>query len=481
MATDSRFIKMDGAFARPSSSILTVPPGGFSGFAGLTPVGQSTIPQTITANQGAPLPSTPTMQTPPPVTPNVATPAIPPTGIAAPTPQAPATNGGQDPNDIVNNFMLGLVKSAQGVDVNALNQKTLDLQAEQQKLEREQNARNGAAIPVAGPNGDYHFSPAQLDAIRNGSVSALGPLFDANKYEQAKNQQKIDNYNTLVTKIAGYSTNLAEKMVAPDSVITAAVNIIEGNPDKMSATLSALPNDATRTKVLAAINPDKLKDTSAGATYDEQGNMIDPGNYSTLEISRLNTAANKATTAFRGTQVYKFATNAPTYISKINAAAENPGSVSDQELLDAITQLNTGGGRVTEGQVHIILNGKSLADSWGAWTNKLSTGGVLSDAQRQEVIKLAQATSENFINNYDKAYQPLAANLKKQQIPEQFWGISTPQSLRGDEPSLVGTNLPEIPANYHYDYETDYKNAEDAIAAGKDPTQVWAYFHKLYK
>lgn len=171
---------------------------------------------------------------------------------------------------------------------------------------------------------------------------------------------------------------------------------------------------------------------SGATTVDENGNIISTGNLSTLEIGRFNLAATRATKVFRDTMAFKAAQNADFYISKLKAANENVGSIGDQEILDSISQFNTGGGRVTEAQVNLILAGKSLPDTVNAWTNKVKNGGILSDSQRKQALKLATATAEEFIKNYEKKYTPLKEKLQKQGIPEEFWGIPSPEQLNGE-------------------------------------------------
>jgi len=189
--------------------------------------------------------------------------------------------------------------------------------------------------------------------------------------------------------------------------------------------------DANRKKSIAAAG------VAGTITLDENGNVIATGNLSTLDINRFNLAATRATKTFRESMVFKTAQNAEFYLSKIKAANDNVGSIGDQEILDSISQFNTGGGRVTESQVNIILKGKSFTDSVNTWSNKLKKGGLLSDAQRKEALELATATAENFQANYKAKYDNLATNLSKQGIPQEFWGMPTPDQLSAE----VSTDL----------------------------------------
>ena len=191
---------------------------------------------------------------------------------------------------------------------------------------------------------------------------------------------------------------------------------------------------------------DAGKTPAAGYTLDENGNVIDGGDFSTLDIGRFNLASNRATKVFRDSMAFKSAQNAGFYLAKLKAA-EQGGSINDQEILDSISQFNTGGGRVTEAQVNIILHGRSLGDTVNTWYNQMKNGGVLSDEQRHRALALAKATADEFLKNYEDKYKPLAANLIKQRIPQEFWGVPTPDQLRaeyGGDPATGGDLPPGV-------------------------------------
>lgn len=200
----------------------------------------------------------------------------------------------------------------------------------------------------------------------------------------------------------------------------------------------------------------KSAGTVPGTTVDENGNVVITGNLNALDIGRYNLAATRATKTFRDTQAFKAATNAGFYISKIDSAVKNTGSIGDQEILDAISQFNTGGGRVTEAQVGLILGGKSFSDTINAWTNKVKNGGILSDNQREQALKLATTTKDSFLKNYEEKYTPLSENLTKQGIPKEFWGIPSPEQLRGEGTPDAKTQV----ENYQQDNTISDTDAE---------------------
>lgn len=147
------------------------------------------------------------------------------------------------------------------------------------------------------------------------------------------------------------------------------------------------------------------------------------GTYSPLAASRETLAASRIANNFIELPQYQLTANGLPYLQRIDAAIKTPGSVSDQDLLDSLTKLNTAGNAISDAQVKIITDGKSLADIAGTWGNKLANGGVLSNNQRNQI----QTIAKNIYSNYKKGYQPVydqvTAQLSAAGIPKQFWTI----------------------------------------------------------
>ncbi len=179
--------------------------------------------------------------------------------------------------------------------------------------------------------------------------------------------------------------------------------------------------------------------------------------YTPLAASRFTTAANKIVSNFVDLPAYKLTAGGQLYLGRIAAAMQTPGSISDQDLLDSLTKLNTGGNAISDAQVRLITDGKSLSDWANVLSNKLGTGGVLSDTQRNQIQQLAQ----NIFSSYQKAYQPVydqaTSQLQAAGIPKAFWTIpdlntltakadqtSNPKSLTPDQ--LKANNALYTPA-----------------------------------
>lgn len=168
---------------------------------------------------------------------------------------------------------------------------------------------------------------------------------------------------------------------------------------------------------------------------------------SPLNIRRWTLSANAAVKPYTELSAYKLVQNAAPFLSRIEAAKDIPGSVSDQELLDSVTKLNTGGNQVTEAQVGIVLKGKSLADQVNVWSNYMAAhGGVLSDDQRQQLQDVAHAVYKG----YQKMYQPIrdaaVKSLKDRGIPEDYWGaipdLNALSSAAGIDPASGDPGAP---------------------------------------
>jgi hypothetical protein len=102
---------------------------------------------------------------------------------------------------------------------------------------------------------------------------------------------------------------------------------------------------------------------------------------------------------------------------------KTPGSVSDQDLLDSLTKLNTAGNAITDAQVSIITKGKSFSDMVSTFQNKFKTGGVLSNDQRNQIQTIAKAIYANYQKGYQPVYDQVTSQLKAAGIPEAFWTI----------------------------------------------------------
>lgn len=267
MATNTRFVKVDGAFQRPEN--LTqgqnfTDPAGRTGAVMYDPntgrrlqLGETVnnISSAKTSNTaGSGLPST--------------------TANPAASSPAPSQNGSA--MDSFNLLMTDMLKSAQGVN-------TADLLKRKRELER---ASLGNSSEIT-PENLRTLSPDQQRAIRSGKTEALRPEIDDNAYELEKAQQSIDNFFRVHGEAMKIGSEFAEKMVAPDSVINNAKRIIEANPDSLSTVLAGF-NDKTKEKLLGSLDYGKMKkpvastNTSSSATTTTTG----PSAYSTERANR---------------------------------------------------------------------------------------------------------------------------------------------------------------------------------------------------
>lgn len=206
----------------------------------------------------------------------------------------------------------------------------------------------------------------------------------------------------------------------------------------------------------------KANGSSPIYTTDENGNIIQVGNYDALTIGRYNKAVNAATSVLQKNPTFKNIIGSSAYLDRIEAAVKNPGSIGDQELLDAFTQLNTGGNRVTEAQVKLITGSKSFADKFNTWTNKLKTGGSLSNQQRQEIVNLSQEVYKNYQKSYLPLYNDAVNRLKAQGIPKEFWNLPSPDTLSravNDGSSSVSSSTPSKFDYLQKDLSINGKNA----------------------
>ncbi len=179
--------------------------------------------------------------------------------------------------------------------------------------------------------------------------------------------------------------------------------VLSGN-----ATIAQVPI-ALRTKVAAAMNTED----AAGAN----------GSYSPLAASRLTLASSRIVQNFKDLPQFQLTANGLPYLQRIDAALKTPGSVSDQDLLDSLTKLNTAGNAISDAQVRLITDGRSLSDAAGVYANKLKNGGVLSNNQRKQIQEIAKGIYANYKKGYQPVYDQVTAQLTAAGIPKQFWTI----------------------------------------------------------
>lgn len=213
MASTNRFVKVDGTFERVGNRILPLAEVDAREQAGPLLGGTSNA-------AGSPLP------------------------LASATTTAPAP--AQDPYDSFNLLMTDMLKSAQGLN-------TADLLKKKRTLER-------AAIDRTQEVTDRDMrtlAPSQQSAIRSGRTGALSSEIDENAYQLEKAQQSIDAFFRVHGEAQKIGQEWADKMVAPQSVITSAVQVIQADPDRMSTVLAGF-NDKTKQKIIESLDYTKL-------------------------------------------------------------------------------------------------------------------------------------------------------------------------------------------------------------------------------
>lgn len=120
---------------------------------------------------------------------------------------------------------------------------------------------------------------------------------------------------------------------------------------------------------------------------------------------------------------YKLTANALPYLGKIDTAMKFPGSVSDQDLLDSLTKINTAGNAITDAQVRIITGGRSFADAMNVFANKFQNGGELSDNQRKQIQDIAHGIYDNYQKGFKPIYDAASKQLEAANIHKSFWPL----------------------------------------------------------
>lgn len=248
-----------------------------------------------------------------------------------------------------------------------------------------------------------------------------------------KDITSMSNEQLLITPAAQMMSTLGYKSDVIRQTLLGAAKEHEINLDNKSSLINSRESGLALQEKNLALQQDKINYTQSGENP--------------LTVNRWMLASNRLVqnNTVLKTQLKNLG-GASGYLSRIEAAKDNPGSVGDQELLDAFTQLNTGGNRVTEAQVNIITKGKSTSDWFKTIQQKIDPnqkGGGLSPDQRQQILDLSKAVYQKYQNSYVPTYQKYVSQAKAAGIPEAYWTIPSPDSLSGaSDPDTVDKGTP---------------------------------------
>jgi len=163
--------------------------------------------------------------------------------------------------------------------------------------------------------------------------------------------------------------------------------------------------------------------------------------YAPMAASRFTTAASKIAANFIQLPQYQLTANGLPYLQRIDAAMKNPGSVSDQDLLDSLTKLNTAGNAISDAQIKLITGGQSFADTASVWANKFANGGTLSNSQRDQIQSIAKAIYANYQKGYQPVYDQVTQQLTAAGIPKAFWTMPDLNNLSAQATGTGGSGV----------------------------------------
>ncbi len=173
----------------------------------------------------------------------------------------------------------------------------------------------------------------------------------------------------------------------------------------------------------------------------------EPAKLPPVAQQRLQTAASRLVAPYVDSSQYKLAASGLPYIERISAALKNPGSVGDQEAIDALTKLANSGAAVTEAQVKLITGGRSLADWANVTMGKLKNGGVLSQNQRDQIKKVANDTYDAYEKGVTPIYEEATGKLKARGINQAYWPIMDVKSMSQKIRASLADQTAQAPAS----------------------------------
>src|ERR1019366_356887 len=298
-------------------------------------------------------------------------------------------------------------------------------QADISNLQNEYNAKlNEVHDLVTRETAD---GTAQTDANK-AKLATLESQAQAIAAEAATKQKDA---NTAPSTVTGKDGSIYQW----DSGLGKFTKIVSGTSDTGGSGSGSVPLSAAgQAWVTAVLNGNSTMASVPAALKTEvaEGIANQPAEaYSPIASSRFATASNRITTNFINLPQYQLTANGLPYLQRIQAAMQNPGSISDQDLLDSLTKLNTAGNAISDAQVKLITGGQSFSDMASVFSNKFGNGGTLSDSQRQQIQKIATAVFANYQKGYQPVYDKVTAQLKAAGIPQAFWTIPDLNNLSG--------------------------------------------------
>lgn len=330
---------------------------------------------------------------------------------------------------------------------------------------------NKAQQDAVAQKSQIAYQQAQTDALKNTQVNQLAKDQQDYLYQQmakypsafkSLSADDIQNLtpgkiNTLITGSQEYKDEILKNhndaLKAGASLTGSSGGVYQpgANPTVDSWVQNVLNGNAT----LASV-PSALRSAVSLGITDQPTTS-----YSPLASSRFATASNRIVQNYVDLPLYQAVANGQLYIDRINQATSNPGSVSDQSLLDAFTKLDTGGQAISDAQVKLLTDGQSYADTIGVFANKLQNGGVLSNSQRQQLSTLANAVFKNYQKDYTPIYTQATSQLQAAGIPKAFWTIPDLNTLSkpaSDAPVTQNATIDDVTqtinenaSQYNYD------------------------------
>lgn len=315
--------------------------------------------------------------------------------------------------------------------------KAIDVAEQQQEAEQKLQTKDTQVVEAGGRQKLIDTQTGKVIADLGASSSALSRSSSGaggssgDPTVEAWVNAVLSGNSTMAQVPANLRNAVAVSLNAP------ADNSYTVNPGDTYHDLAA--KNGTTVEALRAANPGVNENNlKVGQKINLAGSTAVP--YSPLAGSRLALEATRITKPLTELPQYQLTANGLPYLQRIDAAIQNPGSVSDQDLLDSLTKLNTAGNAITDAQVRIITDGRSYLDTINTYLNKFQNGGVLSPSQRTQIQKIAQTIYSNYKAGYQPVYDQAVSQLKAAGIPEAFWTIPDLNKLNGQTGSTKASD-----------------------------------------
>lgn len=309
------------------------------------------------------------------------------------------------PNDIRNEITAagGMATESEVQGMSTARNQTLVLQANSL-----QTALGYAQDYVSNIMG---YSEADQSQVNQSVNQKIGLVEEAASMQQSLDTTAGSNYNKTLTALGDNYTAFAATIPAN---MQAYAEYTMGLP---AGTLSNPTQLASMTT--AALKQENLQNTTLMDIATENEKSEQGAYYGFRSTQAADSAAQEAISNYTSLPAYEAYTNAQSEMSVIQSALDNPGSVSQSDLISAYKGLVTQNPNITDNAASSVTGGTGIQQELDKFLQTFNPAGgtQLSPEQIQQIGTLSQAIYAGYTAQYTPIYNEALGSLQSQGLP----------------------------------------------------------------